>query len=77
MNTENAIPPSIEDELMKPWDPVIKSFFHGATLNNCTLNIKINQPIKMQSKPPKMFAYFPMYAHIKIAYREGEGVKNC
>ena len=32
---------------------VIKSFFHGATLNNCTLNIKINNPIKMQSKPPK------------------------
>ena len=38
---------------MKPWDPVIKSFFHGATLNNCTLNIKINHPIKVQSKPPK------------------------
>ena len=36
---------------MKPWDPVIKSFFHGATLNNCMLNIKINHPIKMQSKP--------------------------
>ena len=23
------------------------------------------------------FAYFPMYAHIKIAYRGEEGVKNC
>ena len=51
--TENAMPPSIENELMKPWDPVIKSFFHRSTLNNCTLNIKINHPIKMQSKPPK------------------------
>ena len=47
---ENAIPLSVENELMKPWDPV-KSIFHGATLNNCTFNINIHHP--MQSEPPK------------------------
>ena len=39
---ENTMCPSISNEMLKPWDPVTNTLFHGTTFNNCTFNIEIN-----------------------------------